>query len=397
MSIVRRLRHMTWLALLGATAISAPAALGGEPSHSDMARCTGCHQATADHGAAFAASADDGKANPVANYENAYIKLLGDREFASHQFLLDLKHVSDQELGATLEPADRSLRAQLGLPDDRGLVVRAVAADGPAARVGLAANDILLTLADKPLDRPEDLKLHLKVYVDKPVPLTLRRAGQPLTIQVRPQARVVLGEVAVEPKQPEFYIGVPVQAIDEALRAHLPDLPAGQGLIATEVKPDSPAAKAGLQPSDILLSFGGKPLADTETLIAQIQATGGKPTPFEIVRAGRRQTIDVTPARREPEAAAHATPNANTTAQALLNVYAGANRPAADFFVIDDKNRDALRTWITLHDANRAASPAPLEKRLEELIAEMKGLRQSVEELRKAVKPADGATAEPKK
>ena len=76
-------------------------------------------------------------------------------EDAPPELLFDFGGTPDANgLGATLEQADRAVRAQLGLPDDRGLVVWSLAPDGPAARAGLQVNDILLTLDGKPLDRP---------------------------------------------------------------------------------------------------------------------------------------------------------------------------------------------------------------------------------------------------
>ena len=66
------------------------------------------------------------------------------------------------DMGAALTPVDASLRAQLNLPQGQGLVVTNVAPDGRAARVGLNANDILLTLGNESLNQPEDFLNVLK-------------------------------------------------------------------------------------------------------------------------------------------------------------------------------------------------------------------------------------------
>jgi beta-lactamase regulating signal transducer with metallopeptidase domain len=54
-------------------------------------------------------------------------------------------------------------------------------------------------------------------------------------------------------------LGVRVDRPSAVLADQL-DLPKGQGLVIEDVTPDSPAAKAGLKPHDILLQFNGKPV-----------------------------------------------------------------------------------------------------------------------------------------
>src|SRR5262249_13389194 len=99
---------------------------------------------------------------------------------------------ADETLGATLEPVADLLRAQLELPPDRGLMVAAVTGDGPAARAGLEQNDILLTLADKPLAKADDLSEHLKAAGKSPLTLKLLRKGKPVVLSVRPVFQVTL-------------------------------------------------------------------------------------------------------------------------------------------------------------------------------------------------------------
>src|SRR5260221_1738331 len=57
----------------------------------------------------------------------------------------------DENLGATLQPISDALRAQLDLPSGQCLLVASLRADGPGALAGLKRDDILLSLADKPL------------------------------------------------------------------------------------------------------------------------------------------------------------------------------------------------------------------------------------------------------
>jgi membrane-associated protease RseP (regulator of RpoE activity) len=64
-------------------------------------------------------------------------------------------------IGLRVQEAPAALRDQLGMAEDEGVVVDAVAADGPAAKAGLRVNDVLFKLDETPLGKPEDLRAAL--------------------------------------------------------------------------------------------------------------------------------------------------------------------------------------------------------------------------------------------
>ena len=103
----------------------------------------------------------------------------------------------------------------------------------------------------------------------------------------------------VQPEPPAFWIGISVSPLEPALRAQL-KLPENQGLLATDVVKDSPAAKADVKVHDILLSLNGKRLDSQEKLVELVQSSGDKSIPLELIREGKPQTILVTPQRRKP-------------------------------------------------------------------------------------------------
>jgi C-terminal processing protease CtpA/Prc len=167
---------------------------------------------------------------------------------------------------------------------------------------GLKQNDVLLLLADKPLGAVTDLTKHLRTATDAPVALKLIRAGKPVTIQVRPVYRVTLGP-ATEQKT-EYYIGVSIEAADEALRAQLA-LPKGQGVVVNDVVSGSPAEKAGVKKYDILLDLGGKHIDSPESLTRQVQSAQDKPTTLKLLRAGKALVLPVTGTVRKVEVSAY--------------------------------------------------------------------------------------------
>src|SRR5205823_9171863 len=91
-------------------------------------------------------------------------------------------------------------------------------------------------------------------------------------------------------------LGVMVHSPSEALVDQL-DLPKGQGLVIGQVIPDTPAAKAGLKPNDILLELNGKAVPNNQgDFVRQVQEIkADAKVDIVVLRKGKKETIkDVT-------------------------------------------------------------------------------------------------------
>lgn len=101
------------------------------------------------------------------------------------------------------------------------------------------------------------------------------------------------------------HLGVAVNSVPPPLAAQLPaDIPRGQGLMVLRVQPGSPAAKAGLQPYDVLLSYDDQRLFSPEQL-ARLVANDqpGRQVHLKIVRGGQARDVSVTLAKGAPRMA----------------------------------------------------------------------------------------------
>ncbi len=95
----------------------------------------------------------------------------------------------------------------------------------------------------------------------------------------------------------DYWLGLFASRPSPALQAQL-KLPKDQGLLVEALQPNSPAAKAGVQPYDILLKGNDKPLTDLHDLMQLVdQVKDGKLT-LDLLRAGKHETVTVTPAKR---------------------------------------------------------------------------------------------------
>lgn len=123
-------------------------------------------------------------------------------------------------------------------------------------------------------------------------------------------------EAAREVKPSPYWIGVQLdpEPLPELLQKHLQ---VTAGVVVTEVFDDSPAAKVGVKPGDILLRAGKTKLTGPPDLIDAVTAAGEKPFKLALLRDGKELEIELTPAKRQETEAAPDATEANELLRAL--------------------------------------------------------------------------------
>lgn len=93
------------------------------------------------------------------------------------------------------------------------------------------------------------------------------------------------------------WLGVQVQNVTEEIAAGL-GLQEPKGALVAKVSPDSPAAGAGIQPSDVIVKFDGQPIDNMRSLPRAVAATAiGKSVGVELLRKGQVMNFTVTVGR----------------------------------------------------------------------------------------------------
>ncbi|WP_288939349.1 Do family serine endopeptidase [Roseovarius pacificus] len=94
------------------------------------------------------------------------------------------------------------------------------------------------------------------------------------------------------------WLGVRIQDVTDDV-AEAMELDEVRGALVTDV-PEGPAAEAGMKAGDVILSFDGKAVEDTRSLVRQVGNTEvGKTVRVMVFRQGKTQNLKVTLGRRE--------------------------------------------------------------------------------------------------
>ncbi len=164
------------------------------------------------------------------------------------------------------------------------IVVGAVSDGSPAASQGIQPGDQIMRMNDREIRGPQDLAYNLQLNAGTTVELMLRREGSDGIVRA--------------PRQ-TFTARVPIEypgTFDASGIA-----PGGMLVTIEDVAAGSPAAAAGVQAKDVLVSVGGEPVTSTRGVQAAIARSLDKAVSFELKRDGQPLTLTVTPRSNPPE------------------------------------------------------------------------------------------------
>jgi serine protease Do len=113
------------------------------------------------------------------------------------------------------------------------------------------------------------------------------------------QARPIVETLMRGERVRRGYMGVSLQSLQEAGVAQALGIERNRGELIRAVTPGGPAARAGIEQGDVVLSVNSQPVTPEQTvsyLISNIAV--GTRVPIEILRGGQRRTVQVTLAER---------------------------------------------------------------------------------------------------
>jgi serine protease Do len=90
------------------------------------------------------------------------------------------------------------------------------------------------------------------------------------------------------------FLGTSIQPVTSELAKQF-KVEVGSGAVVSQVMPSSPAAKAGVEPGDVIVGLNGEPIRDPRSLQGVVERLNvGQTYPLEVVRNGEKKTLDMT-------------------------------------------------------------------------------------------------------
>jgi serine protease Do len=159
-------------------------------------------------------------------------------------------------LGVQIQDLTDGLRDYLNAKDQKGALVLGVMKGDPADKAGIRAKDIITEVNGKPIESVRDLT---RIIADIPVGniavIKALRDGKPETFKVKISKRTdQKASLDQSTEAPNEDLGIRVTEITPEM-AQRYNLPEKQGVIVTDVSPDSKADDAGLQAGDVILEI----------------------------------------------------------------------------------------------------------------------------------------------
>jgi serine protease Do len=202
--------------------------------------------------------------------------------------LKDKGSVTRGWIGVQIQPVTMDIAESLGLAKPEGAIVADPQANGPAAKAGVQAGDVITAVDGTAIKDARDLAKRIgSIAPGTSVKVTVWRKGEEKTLSV------ALGEL---PNQREARAATP----DSPSHGDVPRLgltlaPAGQvagsgseGVVVTKVDPNGVASEQGFQTGDVILEVGGNKVAspaDVRSALAEAQK-GGKRSVLMRVKSG---------------------------------------------------------------------------------------------------------------
>jgi regulator of sigma E protease len=161
-----------------------------------------------------------------------------------------------------------------GVPATPAPVVSSIASGGASEAAGLQRGDRVVAFNGMDHPKWDTIRGDALLSPGQPLPVVVERNGQRIQLMITPVPHTEDGETA-------------------GILDFLPDY-GNVPVVVREVTPDSPAAEAGLQPSDQILSIAGQPVHSAEQVTQFISEHKGQPITLHVKRDGREMDITAT-------------------------------------------------------------------------------------------------------
>src|SRR5690348_2979069 len=186
-------------------------------------------------------------------------------------------------LGVHVQNVTEEIATSMGLKEPAGALVAKVSPDSPAAAAGIEESDVILKFDGQPIDNMRSLpRAVAATAIGKAVPIELMRKGQMVDVTVTvgrlPEDEEAADGVKGKEDQPqadvekEDLLGLSIAPLTDELRNQYGIGKSVEGVVITEVKPDSPAAQKDVKPGDVIVEVTQEKVKQPQDVKARLLA-----------------------------------------------------------------------------------------------------------------------------
>jgi serine protease Do len=193
-------------------------------------------------------------------------------------------------LGVHVQNVTDEIATSLGLQEPKGALVAKVSPDSPASSAGIQPSDVILKFDGQPIDNMRSLpRAVAATAIGKSVAIELLRKGQSVDLNVTvgrlPEDEEVADTVTNEGQEPmpeterEDMLGLSMAPLTDELRERFNIGKSVEGVIITEVQPNSPAAQKDVKPGEVIVEVTQEKVKqpqDVKTRLLAVKKSGRK-------------------------------------------------------------------------------------------------------------------------
>jgi serine protease Do len=194
-------------------------------------------------------------------------------------------------LGVHVQNVTEEIAGSLGMKEPSGALVAKVSPDSPAAAAGIEPSDVIVKFDGHPIESMRSLPRAVAATpIGKDVSVALLRKGAAVDVTVTvgrlPESEeaeddIIEGEEELEPER-EDMLGLSIAPLTDDLRDRYGIGKTVEGVVITEVKPDSPAAQKNVKPGDVIVEVTQEKVKQPQDVLARLLA---------VKKSGRRSVL----------------------------------------------------------------------------------------------------------
>jgi serine protease Do len=180
--------------------------------------------------------------------------------------LKDKGAVTRGYIGVQVQPVTQDIADSMGLKTTSGALVAEPQSDGPAAKAGIKAGDVITSVNGTAVKDSRDLARQISnMAPGAAAKLDVMRNGEQKTVSVTLEKMPNQQQASAADEEGAATAGTPHLGISVAPASGVAGA-GDKGVVVTAVDPDGPAAEHGLQSGDVILDVAGKSVGNAGDL-----------------------------------------------------------------------------------------------------------------------------------